>query len=267
MNATQISQALAAKAHDDFSCEELPNSAVRITTPLLYPDRTMIDVYVVSDGDAYTVTDLGEALGWLWTRRGIDALTKRQNELLDHVQRTSGVAISRGRLRRDCQTLGDLSLAVYSVAQTALRLADLWFTSAPRAKREDARQDSREQVGAWLTSLRIPFNTRTPTEGHSGRRWTIDFRVAGQRDTLVQWVNGRDQQSADAAINAAYAAFGDIANSSNGVRDVPRIALFNDALPYWTSVEYKLIKEVAEPAKWTERAGLEEILRVPDPAP
>ena len=257
MNTTQISRALAAKAHNDFSCEELPNSAVRVTTPLLYPDRTMIDVYVVSDGDAYTVTDFGEALGWLWTRRGIDALTKKQNELLDHVQRTSGVAISRGRLRRDCRTLGDLSLAVYAVAQTALRLADLWFTSAPRAKRKDAQRDSRERVGDWLASLRVPFNTGALTEGRSGRHWTIDFHVAGQRDTLVQWVNGRDQQSADAAINAAYAAFGDIASSPNGVRDVPRIALFNDDLPYWTSVEYKLIEEVAEPAKWSERGKLE----------
>lgn len=256
MNTTQISRALAAKAHDHFSCEELPNSAVRVTTPLLYPDRTMIDVYVVSDGDAYAVTDFGEALGWLWTRRGIDALTKKQNELLDHVQRTSGVAISRGRLRRDCETPGDLPFVVYSVAQAALRLADLWFTGAPRMKKEDARLDSREQVGAWLTSLQIPFNAKAQTEGRSGRRWPIDFHVVGQRAMLVQWVNGRDQQSADAAINAAYAAFGDIASSSNGLSSVPRIALFNDALPYWTGVDYRLIKEVAEPAKWSERDEL-----------
>ncbi len=256
MNTTQISRALAGKAHGHFSCEELPNSAVRVTTPLLYPDRTMIDVYVVSDGDAHAVTDFGEALGWLWTRRGIDALTKKQSELLDHIQRTSGVAISRGRLRRDCQTLGELPFAVYSVAQTALRLADLWFTGAPRMKKEDSRLDSQDRVGSWLTELQVPFNPGVQAEGRSGRRWTIDFHVVGERTALVQWVNGRDQPSADAAINAAYAAFGDIAHSSNGVSNLPRIALFNDALPYWTHVDYNLIREVAEPAKWSERGKL-----------
>lgn len=265
MNAIQVIDALASQPSDHFTCAELPNSAVRVTTPLLYPDRTMIDVYVISEGTEFAVTDFGEALGWLWTRRGINELTPKQEELLDHIQHTSGVAFSQGRLRRDCPTIDDLTPTIHLVAQTALRIADLWFTSARRTKTQGSRQDSKKPVADWLSSVDIQFAKGVMAKGGSGRQWSIDFRVMGQKPVFLQWMNVKNRQSARARINATYAAFGDIKRSANGVSSIRRVVLFNDHLPYWQREDYRLLEEVAMPANWSDPDGLEEILR--DPAP
>lgn len=265
MSADFISKVLVDSSMSQFSCTELPNSAIQVTTPLLYPDRTMIDVYVLADQGEYAVTDFGEALGWLWTRRGIDDLTKRQYELLDHIQRTSGVAFANGRLRVDCPLVDDLPSSIYSVAQTALRVADLWFSGVRRTKRAEAEPDPRGMVEKWLTAQEFQFNAGSMAEGRSGRQWPIDFQVVGAVPALIQWVNVENQRAATPAINAAYAAFGDIMQSANGVSGIRRVALFNDSLPYWQREDYRLIKEVAEPAKWTERDEFERILRTPAP--
>ncbi len=265
MSADFISKALVDSCIGQFSCTNLPNSAVQVTTPLLYPDRTMIDVYVLADQGAYAVTDFGEALGWLWTRRGIDDLTKRQYELLDHIQRTSGVAFANGRLRVDCPLVDDLPSSIYSVAQTALRVADLWFSGVRRTKRAESEPDPRETVEKWLTSQEFQFTAGSMAEGRSGRQWPIDFQVAGAVPSLIQWVNVENQRAATPAINAAYAAFGDIKRSANGIGGIRRVALFNDSLPYWQRADYRLIEEVAVPAKWSDPDGLEEILRASAP--
>jgi len=47
-----------------FSCSPV-NQYIRIQTPFLYPDGDVIDIFDRAEGDAVTLTDLGETLRWL----------------------------------------------------------------------------------------------------------------------------------------------------------------------------------------------------------
>lgn len=54
--ASQLGAMFAASPHGDV---------VRVRMPFWYLDGDVIDVFIREEGGTFTVTDLGEALGWL----------------------------------------------------------------------------------------------------------------------------------------------------------------------------------------------------------
>lgn len=60
-----ISDQLAGSLSSLFECSATERGAVRVRTPFLYPDGGVIDVFVGQRDAGFTVTDFGEALGWL----------------------------------------------------------------------------------------------------------------------------------------------------------------------------------------------------------
>ncbi|MGH7928243.1 MAG: DUF1828 domain-containing protein, partial [Candidatus Binatia bacterium] len=63
MNTLPCKQ-IEEKIGELFTCSEV-NGYVRIRTPYLYPDGDVIDLFFSEKNGSYTLTDLGETLGWL----------------------------------------------------------------------------------------------------------------------------------------------------------------------------------------------------------
>ena len=66
-----------------FECSPSPQGGFRVRTPLVYPDGGIIDVFVMDGDGDYSVTDLGETLGWL-RMQSIDAgRTAEQTRIIE----------------------------------------------------------------------------------------------------------------------------------------------------------------------------------------
>ena len=66
MNTTELCSIVGQSLPLLFVCSETQHEAVRVRTPMLYPDGGVVDVFVLTRGNGYVVTDFGDALGWLW---------------------------------------------------------------------------------------------------------------------------------------------------------------------------------------------------------
>ena len=110
-----------------FHCEPV-NGYIRIRTPFMYPDGDSIDLYLRENGEALTLTDLGEALHWLWTHQVGDRRTKRQEQLVQEVATRAGVELFRDMLVIRLRDPQEMAQAVTALSQAVLRVADVWFT-------------------------------------------------------------------------------------------------------------------------------------------
>lgn len=130
MTPDEAQRILHEQLRSQFSCSPGPRDEVRVLTPLMYPDRDMIEVFVFAQGGQLTVTDHGDTGGWLFTRCGVSysELSALQRDLLDDICRSLGVAFERGALTVRCADPERLSESVMLVAQAIVRVADLSLT-------------------------------------------------------------------------------------------------------------------------------------------
>ena len=126
MNAHTVRAAIERSLPALLECTPAPQGAVRVRTPLVYPDGGVVDVFVVADGASYTVTDRAEALGGLRMRWGDARLSGARRRLVEDTCQTLGITFDRGALVLRLE--GDLTAeAVLRIAQGAARVADPWL--------------------------------------------------------------------------------------------------------------------------------------------
>ena len=130
MTPDEAQRTLHEQLCSQFSCSPGPRGEVRVVTPLMYPDRDMIDVFVFVRNGQLVATDHGDAIGWLFTRCGVSysELSAHQQGLLDDICRSLGVAFEQGALTARCAETERLAQSVMLVAQAIARVADLRHT-------------------------------------------------------------------------------------------------------------------------------------------
>ncbi len=112
----------------------------------MYPDGGLIEVHVIDCGTHYSVTDFGETLGWLGLQTTSPQRSSKQERLIADVCQTLGVSLNRGELTLQIEKINALGEAVTLVAQAALRVSDLWFTS-----RSHTVETVADEVGDWFS--------------------------------------------------------------------------------------------------------------------
>ena len=77
---------------------QAPGRAVRLTTPLLYPDGGRVAVFVVERDGRCVLSDRGEAFGWLRMRSASAHRAPGFDRAVADICQTQGVERSRGQL-------------------------------------------------------------------------------------------------------------------------------------------------------------------------
>ena len=116
-----------------FACSPGPQEGVRVRTPLLDPDGGVVDVFVVERGSEYTITDFGDALGWLELQSVSRQRSPKQQALVLDVCQTLRIELSQGQLVLRSVMEDALGESVLRVAQGVVRISDLWFTQRSQA--------------------------------------------------------------------------------------------------------------------------------------
>ena len=148
MNTDALYKSLSADLPPLFECSLAPRDGIRVRTPLLFPDGGVIDVYVLERDGAYTVTDFGDAAGWLGLQTVSQNRSPRQRELIADTCRTLGIELKGEVLVLRKVLSPGLADAVIRVAQAEARVADVWFTmrqSLGGAIPDDALRNSGSQ--------------------------------------------------------------------------------------------------------------------------
>ena len=263
MTPAELRDEAARQLGPQYPCSITENGAVRVTTPLLLPDRTVVEVFLSAGEDGLFATDFGDAYGWLWCSTVWEDFNPKQRRLLAGIERSTGARFTSGQFKHHCADIESLADGIHAVATAMLRYADLTFAMPQDGEPLERPGCTTAEVRRWLVEREIPYRWGETVRGRSGRCWEADFATdAPNAAALVFLLSADSEEIAREAAGVAASAARDILDAANGA---PRrlVALFDDAVDVWQPADYKLLEPSARVARWTDRDEFERILRAP----
>ena len=225
---------------------------------MMYPDGGIVDVFVLERGGAYTVTDFGDALGWLHLQSVSRGRTRRQELLIEDVCQTLGVQLFKGQLILRNINTEDLGDAVIRLAQAVVRVSDVWFTM-----RSQSFQTTADEIEEWLGEKRIPYERGVRERGRSNQDWTIDFRTRTERTSLVFLLGTGTRGATRRITEHVLAGCVDLSHLKVSQPDLKFVSLFDDTQDVWREQDFRLVRDYSEVAYWSRPDTLERILLAP----
>ncbi len=257
MNAAELCAALRQGLPALFECAPAPRDAVRVRTPMMYPDGGIVDVFVLGRGDSFTLTDFGETLGWLRMQTVSPKRTPNQRRLIEDVCDTLGLELHRGQLVLRGVAVSELCETVTRLAQGAVRVSDIWFTMRSRSF-----VSAVEEVGEWLTERDIAFEQSVQQEGRSGNTWTVDYRTyTDARTSLIFLLSTASRSVARRVSEHVVSGWVDLSHLKNVEPKTAFVSLFDDTSDVWREEDFRMVEDLSEVARWSHPEELEEILR------
>lgn len=228
----------------------------RVRTPFWYPDGGVVDVFVKVNQDTVTVTDLGEALGWLRMQTLAARRSPKQQKLVTDVCTTMGVELFKGQLLTRVSDLADFPRAIYRVGQAVVRIADLWFTTRTRSV-----ESMTDEVADFLQERSVAFERAVKLSGRSGRDWTIDFQTrTPSQSALVSVLTSGSRTAARRVSEHVVAAWHDLNLLKAGPSPIRFVSLFDDTTDVWADEDFKLVESVSEVCRWSRPDDLHSLI-------
>jgi len=230
---------------------------IRVRTPFWYPDGGVVDVFVKQHGDTCTLTDLGEALGWLRMQTLASKRSPRQQKLVQDICTTQGVELFKGQLMLRCADPTQFAQALVRLGQAAVRVADLWFTTRTRSV-----ESTSDEVADLLQEHAIAFERGVKLAGRSGRDWTIDFQTRTPSQSALVCVLASGSRAAARRVSEhVVAAWHDLNPLKTGVQPLRFVSLFDDTSDVWGDEDFRLVESVSDVCRWSRPDEFEATLQ------
>jgi hypothetical protein len=229
---------------------------VRVRTPFWYPDGGVIDVFVKSHDGTMTVTDLGEALGWLRTQSLASKRSPKQQKLVQDVCLTLGVELFKGQLMLRCADPSQFAQSVVKLGQAVVRISDLWFTTRTRSV-----ESMTDEVGDLFQERAIAFERNVKLSGRSGRDWNVDFQTRTPSQSALVYVLASGSRAAARRVSEhVVAAWHDLSALKTAVQPMRFVSLFDDTSDVWSDEDFRLVESVSDVCRWSQPDELESII-------
>ncbi len=220
---------------------------VRVRTPFWYPDGGVVDVFLKLNDQDFTITDLGESLGWLKLQSVSGKRSPKQQRLLQDICMTSGVELFQGQLMIRGKAPAGISEAILRLGQAALRATDLWFTMRTRSVESVA-----DEVTDYLHEQKIAFERSVKLAGRSGRDWTVDIHArTADHSSLVFVLASGSRASAKRVAEHVVAGWHDLSSLKVGPQGLRFVSLFDDTSDVWSEHDFRLVESLSEIARWS----------------
>lgn len=256
MNIEKLCDSIRTTLPPLFECSRAPREGMRVRTPLMYPDGGMVDVFVLEKDGHYDVTDFGETLGWLRMQSLSKRRSPKQNRMIEDTCQTLGVELYRGQLMLRSDTISALGESVLRLAQTAVRVSDLWFTLRTRAVETVV-----DEVNEWLLEKEIPFERGVRLNGRSGRQWLVDYQTrTDYRTSLIFLLSTGSRGAARGITEHVLAGCFDLNHLKVSQPRLGLVSLFDDTEDVWREEDFSLVKQQSKIARWSRPDEFEQIL-------
>ena len=128
MDLNGLGDIIASQLAAECECEII-GDRVRVRTPLIMTDGTVVDIYVVERDEQLWVTDWGEAAEWLYTQVWDGELTEADRLIAEEVGSalTASFVPENSSLERPVASVDEVGRGVLWLAQAVVRLADRWY--------------------------------------------------------------------------------------------------------------------------------------------
>ena len=230
---------------------------IRVRTPFWYPDGGVVDVFVKAREGGFSLTDFGEATGWLRNQSVSIKRSPKQQKLIQDVCLTQGVEFYKGQLMLRCNAPDAIAGHVIRLGQAIVRIADIWFTTRLRAV-----ESTSDEVNDFLEERQISFQRSVKISGRSGRDWTVDFQTrTPDRTAFVAVLATGSRAAARRVTEHVVATWHDLSPFAVGPSSIRFVSLFDDTSDVWEEHDFRLVESISEVCRWSRPDEVERLIR------
>lgn len=237
-DCARILAGYVASLEDRMSIESEGEDCI-LTTPFLSPDNDPIQIRLTLKGDRVEMSDMGEAIGFLFLH-GVDLNPgSRQRWFFDTTLRRLGVGASESEIVTEVPMNG-LPDAVTRLTEAIRSAQHIVLTAKARS-----RLSFSDDVAEWLSESKVPFERSVDYIGAAGKHFVVDFDLllapAGKERTLMYALQSLTPGWASAQINKAIVSFIEIRRTN---RTFQSACLLDDSVEpgVWTGPSIATLK-------------------------
>lgn len=226
-----------------------------ISTPYLYSDGDLIELFVEQYGDKVRISDLGETarklavVNFNWN-------TSRARALFSHIINSTGVGSSKGILYVILGKNDNIGGRIADLIQAVQQTDNLLFTVQGYAAR-----GFRDDVEEYLRKEGFEPELNYEIEGESGITWRVHFHLNHGSNVLLKALSATSKGGAKHHATTTYTTFSDIKRKYS---KVIRSIILDDGSPIWEADVISLIQAQLdiELGYWSKREDFTEQLRI-----
>ena len=228
------------------SKDRVPKGHLRLETKFYYPDRSSVDLFVVSAAQqdllaaSPVLSDLGQTTSWLADMQVRPWQSKKRQRLLDDAIYALGVRQNGGALETGFEpNHRDLEDAIIRLGQACVRVADLTFT-----RRSSLQTTTADEVEELLADAELPYQQNASLQGRHGNLVVVDFLVEGRRRrSAVLTLTAQSTTAAHAAANEVFRKHYDLDTPQRGEQ---RVTVYDDRVDLYRPDDLDRLRDVCE---------------------
>ena len=254
-------QELAKNVGTLFVCSEFKDF-IRITTPFIYPDGDVIDIFYRKIDRGFILTDLGETIRWLESQSVNGMRNEKQKELIETICLTHNLNIKRDMFIAKFNSNADASeiaSSVLEIGQALIRLSDLWILQTGRKTRTilDSVEDFIKEIK--INYEREPIYTGKTTD----RNWRPHFYTTVRGNNVLTHVLNTDKKSNAkpilCSVNTQWQDLESYQRESN-YKFISLIVDTEEGEKVWSKGDEKLLSKTSEVKKWSNKNDFKQAL-------
>jgi len=111
--------------HSTLVCQSISENEIKVRTSLIYPDGTLIDVYILTGINGYTITDFGDTISWLKLQSVNTYISVYKREITRNICKTLGIEIFDEQLYIRSVPETKLGMFIFRLIQAIVQITQL----------------------------------------------------------------------------------------------------------------------------------------------
>ena len=243
-----------------FTCSEFKDF-IKITTPFIYPDGDVIDIFYRKIDQGFILTDLGETIRWLESQSVNGMRNEKQKELIETIRLTHNLDIKRdmfiARFNSNPES-NKLASSILELGQALVRLSDLWILQTGRKSRTII-----DSVEDFIKKIKISYEREQLYTGGTERNWRPHFYTTVKGNNVLTHVLNADKKSSTKLIlcmvNTQWQDLKQYKVTSN-YKFISLIIDTDESTKVWTEGDRKLLQQTSEVKKWSNKNDFQKAL-------
>ena len=243
-----------------FICSEFKDF-IKITTPFIYPDGDVIDIFYRKVNQGFILTDLGETIRWIESQSVSGIRNEKQKELIETISLTHNLEVKRdmfiARIDKNANSI-KLAASVLELGQALVRLSDLWILQSGRKTRTII-----DSVEDFIKAIDITYEREQLYTGGTDRNWKPHFYTTVKGNNVLTHVLSTDRKSSSkpilSMVNTQWQDLERYKLESN-YKFISLIVDKEEGVRIWTKGDKKLLSQRSEVKEWSNKNDFKEAL-------
>lgn len=229
------------------------NGTCRVTVPFDRADQDAIALWIVENGDGYTITDEGETYGMLYLSN-VDLEQKRRKKRLESIQKRFNLDQAKYeiKLSASSETLGQ---RIIDAIQAVQSISYLVYT-----RRQYTVSDFREEVGEYLSEYGYNYSRNAKIDGKIEQH-RVDFDIVADKPAYLEALHAENVSTAHSMAQRTAYKWTDIQKTAP---EIIRVSTLDDESGEFDERAANILREYSdEYVPWSERGSLIDTLGSP----